>query len=308
MLAVLRANDVFTPELERQALDTPSRVNGLPLYIGPAMVGLVRFDVIPHLEKHPQVFSVSPDSEKPRIDLNASLTDSSLRTEAVELVLREWRDRELFSCLKGWRSERYSVWGRAGEVLMEVERAAAGLLGMRGYGCHLNGYYRNERGEVMMWVSRRSATKQTYPGMLDNLVGGGLPHGCDPVTCMRKECFEEAGLIESDLGAMKTAGCISYWIDSASRGLLPNLEYVFDLELPPTWKPVCQDGEVQGFMAISLDEAADRVKKLEFTPEAGLVIVDFLVRHGVLTPLNEPHFTEVTTDLRRRFPFAGPSF
>lgn len=41
---------------------------------------------------------------------------------------------------------------------------------MKRYGVHVNGYTVGSDGEVSMWLARRSATKQTYPGMLDNMV------------------------------------------------------------------------------------------------------------------------------------------
>lgn len=36
----------------------------------------------------------------------------------------------------------------------------------------MNGYV-VENGEKHLWVAKRSATKQTFPGMLDHLVAGG---------------------------------------------------------------------------------------------------------------------------------------
>lgn len=44
------------------------------------------------------------------------------------------------------------------------------LFGVKRYGVHINGYCQDENGELRMWVGRRSMTKQTYPGKLDNLV------------------------------------------------------------------------------------------------------------------------------------------
>lgn len=41
---------------------------------------------------------------------------------------------------------------------------------MKRYGVHVNGYTVGSDGEVSMWLARRSATKQTYPGLLDNVV------------------------------------------------------------------------------------------------------------------------------------------
>ena len=46
-----------------------------------------------------------------------------------------------------------------------------GLLGVRQYGVHMNGFFYDADGEVKMWIGRRSPTKPTYPGMLDNTVG-----------------------------------------------------------------------------------------------------------------------------------------
>lgn len=46
-----------------------------------------------------------------------------------------------------------------------------GLLGIRQYGVHMNGYIYDADNELKMWIGRRSPTKPTYPGMLDNIVG-----------------------------------------------------------------------------------------------------------------------------------------
>lgn len=37
----------------------------------------------------------------------------------------------------------------------------------------MNGYVEKE-GKKFLWVAKRSQTKQTFPGMLDHLVAGGL--------------------------------------------------------------------------------------------------------------------------------------
>lgn len=67
---------------------------------------------------------------------------------------------------------------------------------MRRYGVHINGYSRSDDGELRMWLARRSATKQTYPGLLDNLV---RPHAAlhidaVPSEVVRKEPLKEASL------------------------------------------------------------------------------------------------------------------
>ena len=46
----------------------------------------------------------------------------------------------------------------------------------------------------------------------------------------------------------------------------------------------------------------------EFMPESGLVVIDFLVRHGCITPENEPDYLDIVNNLRRTLPFPGPKF
>ena len=41
---------------------------------------------------------------------------------------------------------------------------------MRQYGVHMNGYLLTDNGKFKMWIGRRSATKPTFPGLLDNMV------------------------------------------------------------------------------------------------------------------------------------------
>lgn len=53
---------------------------------------------------------------------------------------------------------------------------SVGLFGVKRYGVHINGYTVSDSGEVSMWLARRSATKQTYPGLLDNLVSSSMRH------------------------------------------------------------------------------------------------------------------------------------
>lgn len=46
----------------------------------------------------------------------------------------------------------------------------SGLLGTVRYGVHVNGYITDPRGNISMWVARRSQTKQTWAGKLDQIV------------------------------------------------------------------------------------------------------------------------------------------
>ena len=72
------------------------------------------------------------------------------------------------------------------EPLFKIERSAAPILGIRQYGVNINGFVRASDGAVEgIWLQRRAADKQTWPGKLDHLVGGGLePYSLvDPPCC-----------------------------------------------------------------------------------------------------------------------------
>ena len=65
--------------------------------------------------------------------------------------------------------------------------------GVRAFGPHMTGYVRRKDG-LHIWVPRRSFTKPTFPGQLDNTVAGGQPAGIGLHDNLIKECAEEASI------------------------------------------------------------------------------------------------------------------
>jgi len=43
-----------------------------------------------------------------------------------------------------------------------------------------------------------------------------------------------------------------------------------------------------------------------FKPNCGLILVDFLMRHGIVTPETEPNYIEMAWRMRRRLGVAVP--
>ena len=71
----------------------------------------------------------------------------------------------------GWRNELYSIYGLNGEVLFAMERCATPLFGVVTYGVHMTVYVPPTQSQPMrIWTPKRSESKPTYPGMLDNSV------------------------------------------------------------------------------------------------------------------------------------------
>ncbi|KAG8960759.1 hypothetical protein FRC00_014208 [Tulasnella sp. 408] len=165
-----------------------------------------------------------------------------------------------------------------------------------------------------IWVPRRAKTKQTFPGLLDNSVAGGLPYGLTPVESLIKECMEEASLSEEIAKNAKSVGCISYIYKTGKGWLRPQVEYVFDLRVPPPevgsqYIPKPLDGEVESFELMTVPEVIQRMRSVEFKPNCAVVyhaapvMLDFLIRHGHITPENEPNYIEILTRMHMTFGF-----
>lgn len=134
-------------------------------------------------------------------------------------------------------------------------------------------------------MQQRSDTKQTWPGKWDNMVGGGLSVGYGIEETAIKEAAEEASIPNELIKNIVSAGCVSFLFES-SRGIFPNTEFVFDLELPVDFEPTNADGEVQAFQLLPARECLEKVFSPEFKTTSCPVVIDFLIRHGVITPEN----------------------
>ena len=141
------------------------------------------------------------------------------------------------------------------------------------------------------------ADKGTYPGMLDNMVAGGQPHGLGLKENMVKECGEEAGIPPEIAQRVQPVGMILYDHQSGD-GAKPDRQYCFDLEVPADFEPVAADGEVDEFMLWPIEQVAARVRDtFAFKFNCNLVIIDFLIRHGILDPDSEPDYTDLCRGL-----------
>lgn len=221
---------------------------------------------------------------------------SEQRTAAAAPVMKALADAGVVG---GWRDELFPVVANYGdEPLLLVERAAASLLGIRAFGVHVNGYVTLPDGSKELWVARRSAAKQTFPGKLDHLVAGGLPAGVPPGACVVKECGEEASIPPELASEARPVGIVSYaqkYQGCCKRDVL----FCYDLELPEDFVPKPDDGEVESFERYAAERAAETVAETtEFKTNCTLVIIDWFVRHGLIGP-EEPGYADLVASLRR---------
>lgn len=260
-----------------------------PFVVDDVRVGLVGHDVAERLGAYRDVFCIG----EAEVALDPRLDDFKSRTQAVRDVLLQLREA---GAIPRWRDEDYPVSRRwSDRPLMRVERGAAPLLGVRGFGVHVNGFVRRADG-LHLWVGRRAKDKQTAPGKLDHLVAGGQPYGMSIRDNVIKEAGEEAGLAPEVAGLAVAVGAVSYRCER-SEGLRDDVLFCYDLELPEEIVPVNTDGEVDFFELWPIDKVMERIRETEdFKFNVSLVILHFAIRHGILAP-DDPDYQAICEGL-----------
>lgn len=226
----------------------------VPLTLGGKRIGWLRPELAARLGEWREVFSVSSEWVK--------LVQPELLAPVIEQLAEE-------GFIPGWRNERYRIADR-----FEIERAAARPFGLTTQAVHLNGIA-GER----MWLARRAATKQIDPGMLDNLVAGGISAGFSAQTTLVKEAWEEAGIPAELARKAIAAGTISV-LREVAEGVQSETVSIYDLDLPEDFRPQNQDGEVSEFRLLLFSE----IEREALTFEAQMVARDCLRRRRARAP------------------------
>ncbi len=212
------------------------------------------------------------------------------RSTALQALLERARDTGL---VPGWRNEKFSLrfatatatatasTGSSGRrdvngtepdnpedgVFLQVERAGFRFLGMRSEAVHINGF--TEDGQL--WCGRRSMTKATDPGMLDNLSAGGLPCGETLLGCAVRELEEEAGFTVPATAMLRAQGSV-LTARREPQGWHEEVLHVFNMTVPTGFVPVNRDGEVAEFVCLEPHEGLRRLHAGEFTPDAAIAV------------------------------------
>jgi len=188
--------------------------------------------------------------------------------------------------------------------LAKIDRAAVPWFGTLGFGVHVNGYVRKPDG-IYMWIGERAANRQVEPGKLDIIIGGGIPVGISVEENLIKEAWEEAGL-KADIARQATAhGTLSYLVEH-QLGLRNDTLFIYDLELPPEVIPQNTDGEVAAFHLMPIDKVAQIIQTTErFKFNCNTVVIDFLLRHGFITPENKEYneLSRIIGNMRKPYSF-----
>jgi 8-oxo-dGTP pyrophosphatase MutT (NUDIX family) len=226
------------------------------------------------------VFDVRSDS----VSFTAGIDEAPARSAALDRVARTLAAE---GHLTAWRDERYAVAPKlSAPPWFLLERAAARYFGIHTFAVHVNGLVRSDDA-VRMWIARRSPTKAIDPGMLDNLVGGGIAAGQSVAAAVLREAWEEAGITAPLAGFAQPAGEVHLCREQPD-GLQRETIFAHDLWLRADFVPAGQDGEVVDHRLVDLPEVARLIAigggPDAVTADASLVILDFLLRHREIGP------------------------
>ena len=246
-----------------------------PFYVAGYKVGWILPEDLPLFEQSPALFAV----ESERVELLGEPSSPKERSAQLDVVLRQWRDQ---GYINGWRDEHYLISDGEGTPLFSIERSATALLGVLNLGVHLNGFVRRTDG-IWLWMARRARNRPRYPGKLDQMVAGGMTAYQSPQQVMKRECQEEAGVPMTLAETLKSVGLVTLCHHNSKGQLRREIIYTYDLELPETFQPCNQDGEVEEFQLMPIAEVMRLVAETDdIKTNCNLVVLDFLVRHSVL--------------------------
>jgi hypothetical protein len=265
--------------------------------IGDTQAGWIRRTDLPLLAGSEQVFHIDAQ----RVELSPALQTVDARSRALSGVIDALAAR---GRITGWRNETYAVRNRFDDPpLAFIERAASRFFGTQTFAAHLNGIVRSANSAdpraPQMWIARRSLTKATDPGMLDNLVGGGIGWGYGVEATLYKECWEESGLPE-ELARRAVRGSTLYVLQEIEEGTQAEQLFIFDLELEAGFVPQNQDGEVADHRLAEIAQVRDWIASAQMTVDASLAALDWMDRHGRQGEAagRESHETMVSPDGR----------
>ncbi|OOO11396.1 NUDIX hydrolase [Aspergillus oryzae] len=227
--------------------------------------------------------------------------------EIIERQAEIAREKGVFPKFGKKRHEQFPIVGA--KFTVGIDRSFFSYLGIIGRGVHMTAYTRTESG-LKFWIPQRQFHK-AYGGLLDNTVAGGMAIGEQPLECLIREASEEAAMPEDLVRKnVRAAGTVNWITISDERsgghpGLInPGVLYVYDLEVDSDMIFKVVDDDVYAFHLMDTDEVKEAMLNGKFKPASASVLVDFFVRHGLITAEDEEDYPEIVSRLHRKLPLA----
>ncbi|KAM3499022.1 hypothetical protein MY10362_007692 [Beauveria mimosiformis] len=203
-------------------------------------------------------------------------------------------------------------------AMLGIPTPLCGIFGVVTAGVHLNVYTKIGE-QIFMWVSKRSQTA-SYPGMMDQVVAGGMDpeDGYDAWMALEHEVWEEIGLVLDRASRMLMEECrvegpsrISFYdkkdrdAGDAHGHIEPGVRFVFDVEFDPDHVFAPSTDDAVGYVILqSVDEVLEDMLNNKWKPNSALAALDFLLRKGCIVDDGDGTIDELRARLQRPLPLA----
>jgi 8-oxo-dGTP pyrophosphatase MutT (NUDIX family) len=220
--------------------------------------------------------------------------------------------RPMFKGIAGSKRELLRVQGAIYNEAVYIDRFVSPLFGLIGKGVHMTVFTRNlDTDEVeKIWVARRSPHLVTFPNKLDSSVAGGIADNDSPFTTVVREALEEASIpLEFSEKHVQEVGFVSYISNTATNSygepglIVPTVLYCCDMQVDDEMVLKPNDAEVRSFAKMTVVEVKRAMMNDEFKTNSAGVMVDFFVRHKIITVETDKDYAAIVARLRRSMPF-----
>ena len=162
------------------------------------------------------------------------------------------------------------------DKIFSVERSLLNFFGFPAYGVHLNGW-KESRDKILFLLAKRSKNVGKFPGMYDNLVGGGQPSQISLQNNLEKESWEEAGISQGFLKHVIFSKAVKY-IHSNNNSLSSAIIFIYNLKISKHMTFQNKDGEIENFKYFTADEIFALIERKKLKPNSIFPILDLLVK------------------------------
>lgn len=240
----------------------------------------------------PNVFQQAAGS----VVINPSLKTPGARSKAIAALAPALIATGLFSKLRGELYAARNHW--SDKPAFTIDRAFVPGFGLRAYGVHVNGVVEKKNGPHL-WIGTRAKDMRVEPGKRDNMVAGGQPAKLGLMENLIKECGEEAHIKPALARQAKPASVLSYCFE-CPEGIRCDTLFCYDLVMPAAIKPRASE-EISRYDLKPLAAVLKEVRtSARYKFNVNLVIIDFAIRRGVITPENEPDYEKIVAGLHER--------
>ena len=228
--------------------------------------------------------------------INPSLKTPAARAKAVADLAPALAATGLFPKPRG---EIYAVRNHWSErPAFTIDRALVPGFGLRAFGVHVNGVVEKKSGPHL-WIGTRAKDLLVEPCKRDNMVAGGQPAKLGLMENLIKECGEEAHIKPALARRAKPASLLSYSFESPA-GLRCDTLFCYDLVMSAAFKPRPSEEiaryELKPLTTVLKEVCTSKVYKFN----VNMVIIDFAIRRGVITPENEPDYEKIVAGMHQR--------